>query len=263
LQRPYVWFDLTVEEIAKLMADGVETALLPVGCVEQHGFHMTTAVDTLTAEQVCRRVAEQYDCMVLPAMPYTFSGGLLPGTINVSPPVVALVLEDILRNVARLGFRSCGIVLGHGGTTNIAAIKDMLQYYFHRHPEDKGMVVSLLPVWEMSPTWLGYFNNRDFHAAIVETSLMLYLAPEKVRRDRFVRDEGEIAERMMDDCDYYQLAEKPVDLPHVIPYVSQRPEMKVGVMGLLEGISVELGEKVCNEMVAGIVEHLRKVEAGL
>jgi len=263
LERPYFWFDCTVEELNKLKADGVRTVLLPVGCVEQHGYHLTTAVDMLNAEQVSRRVAEQYDCIVLPSYPYTFSGGQLTGTINISPPVIALVLEEICRNMAQQGFKHLALIAGHAGTENWTAITEMLRLYFHRHPEHKDMIISLCPVWEFSPTWLDYFNNRDFHAAIVETSLMLYWAPEKVRKDRFVRDQGEIAQKMMDDQDYYQLVEKPIDLPHVIPHVSQREEVKVGVMGLLEGVSAELGEKVCNEMVAGIVDHLRKVDAQL
>jgi len=50
--------------------------------------------DTLTAEYVADRVAAAAGSFVALAVVYTFSGGELPGTINVSTQVLGMDVRD-------------------------------------------------------------------------------------------------------------------------------------------------------------------------
>jgi len=106
------------------------------------------------------------------------------------------------------------------------------------------------------------FDGHDFHSGAVETSLMLYWAPEEVRTDRIVQDEPEIAASLREHQDNYQRVERPVDDPHVAARVTQREEIEVGVMGYPEQATAEMGRQICEEAVSGVVDLVRKIEAG-
>lgn len=58
------------------------------------------------------------------------------------------------------------------------------------------------------------------------------------------------------------LVEKPFDSKYVIPKLSQKSEVKVGVMGDPKGANAELGEKVCEEVVSALSRLIRDIERG-
>ena len=60
--------------------------------------------------------------------------------------------------------------------------------------------------------------------------------------------------------DNYLVIKKPVDSKYVTPYLKQRPDIKVGVMGDPAGANAKLGEKVANECAAGIAKLIMKIE---
>ena len=51
-------------------ASGVDTAVLPVGAIEQHGPHLPLATDWAQAEAVAGGVAGRLDAFLLPGIPY-------------------------------------------------------------------------------------------------------------------------------------------------------------------------------------------------
>ena len=91
-----------------------------------------------------------------------------------------------------MGFKNIVILLGHAGTDNINALKNTLQMILRRDPEmAKKVSLSLVEAWNLSPTWLSGFTmepEHDFHAGMVETSLVKYWKPEVVREE-IVMDE--------------------------------------------------------------------------
>ncbi len=255
-----LWLKLTVEEIAREL-ERTSTVLLPLGVTEQHGYHLPLAVDVYNAEMICARASEQTGCLVAPTLNYAFSGGELPGTINISPQVYGLLIMEILRELCRHGLRHLILVAGHGGTDNTHAIKSAAEMFLRLNPQfaDRNLAVFLF--WEYSPTFLEIAAQGDFHAAWAETSLMLHWAGEEVRRERMVLDEPEFAALMRTDQDAYEAREQRVEHRAVIARRYQSPRMKVGVMGYPERASAELGETIAREAVAGLVELIRAMEA--
>jgi creatinine amidohydrolase len=249
--------NMTVKDMEEALQK-TKTVILPVGVVEQHGYHLPLSTDIHNAQELVKRSADRIEAVVAPTIPYCYSGGELPGTINVSPAVFSLLITDICSEFVRIGFKNIVVVLGHGGTDNLNAMKSSLQMILKRNPQLRDITLSLVECWELSPTWLKYFNmqpEHDFHAAAVETSLMMYWKPELVRKE-IVMDEPEIARMMRTDQDWFEQSEKNIDHKFVIPNVTQRKEIKVGVMGFPEMASVELGEKICKEIVDGFVEFI-------
>ena len=120
----------------------------------------------------------------------------------------------------------------------------------------------MIEVWDLSQTWLDGFGMKpehDFHAGMIETSLMMYWKPELVQ-DEICMDEEYVSRMMRTDQDWFEKREKVIDQPFIVEKVSQKDEIKVGVMGFPEKASRELGEKICKEMVESLVEYVNLLD---
>ena len=254
-----IMYNMTVEEVREGLKE-TQTVLVPVGVVEQHGYHLPLSTDIHNAQEIATRAAEETGTFVAPTVHYAFSGGMLPGTINLSPQVTSLVLMDICRSLILQGFRNLLLVLGHGATENIRAAEDAALMVQRLSPET-GAAIALVRFWQLSPTYAQAKEERDYHAGKYETSLMLYWKPELVKLDRAQLDAPELAQRMREDPDAYLVSEKRVEDPNVVPRQQQDPNMQVGVMGDYSGASAEFGEIMCREAVAGLVSLIQKMES--
>lgn len=252
---------MTVKEMEEAL-EKTKTVIIPFGCVEQHGYHLPLSTDIHYATEVARRAADRLNAVIAPTIPYTFSGGELMGTVNVSPHVFSLYLSDICSEFARMGFINIVVYVGHGGTDNLDVVNSALTMLLRRNVHLRDSVtISLFDCSQLSETWSRIMDEgeeKDFHAGWVETALMMYWKPELVR-DTVVTDESDVARMLRTDCDWYALVEKDADDKFIIPKVRQRKEIKVGVMGFPEKASRELGEKISREMEDGLVSYIGKL----
>lgn len=250
----YIMKDMTVEDMNQLQ---VKTVIIPVGVVEQHGFHLPLCTDICNAEKPIELAGDRLEALIAPTVNYCFSGGTLRGTINVTPNVFGLYVTDICKEFIRLGFKNVVLFLGHAGTENINALRDSLQMLM-RSLDRKDITISLVCPWDLSPShWFGEIENgeKDFHAGLTETSLMLYWAPELVR-EKIVMDEEEISRNMRSDQDWYATSEKAVEHPLVLANVQQREEIKVGVMGFPEKATKEYGKVIAEEITENLIAYV-------
>lgn len=253
----YFMENMTVKDMREVL-DKTTTVIVPVGVVEQHGYHLPLSTDYHNANELPRRAGERLNAVVAPTVPYCYSGGELPGTINISPQVFSLLIMDICHELVRNGFMDIVVLLGHAGTDNINALKSSLQMILKRNPDMSDITLSLVECWELSPSWLECFHmqpEHDFHAGMAETSLMMYWKPELVK-ENIVMDEPEISRMMRSDQDWFEVQEKKVDHKFIVPKLYQRKEIQVGVMGFPEKANKELGEKICNEMKEGLIKYI-------
>lgn len=254
---------MTVKDMQEAMQK-TKTVIIPTGVVEQHGYHLTFATDIFNAVKPTIYAGDRLNAVVAPSVNYCFSGGELLGTVNVSPNAFGIYISEIVSEFARMGFENIIVLLGHAGTDNINALKNSLQMLLRRNKNiSEKICLCLVEAWNLSPTWLSGFAlepEHDFHAGLMETSMMMYWAPEYVR-DEIVQDEEYYAKMMRTDQDWFEKRTKPFDSPFVIETVGQRDEIKVGVMGLPELATKELGEKICNEIVDNLCEFVNKLES--
>jgi creatinine amidohydrolase len=260
MSRARIWEKMTVREVRKALLE-TQTVLVPVGVTEQHGYHLTLDTDSQSAFQICKRTADRTGSLVAPTMTYTFSGGELPGTINIDYHLVSLLISEIIRALCANGLRNIILVLGHGGSENDRATQEGAEMFFRQHPQYADRNVAVFRFWKGSELCRKAFEDGDFHAGYFETSMMKFWAPDDVRAE-IVLDEPELVARMREDPDNYQVFTANVDDPAIVKRVAQNPEIEVGVMGDPSEASVELGEAICNEAVAALVALVRKVEAG-
>ena len=178
------WHQLTWEEVGRLVQQGMDTALLPVGATEQHGPHMGCGMDAEIALQLTRAVAEQTGAALLPTLPYGCSLGhsqRWPGTLALQPKTLIDVVHQIGDWVYASGFRRLFIINTH--VTNFAPLRCALEMLRAEHD---GFMVALVNSASISERVRErhFHDAEDWHANEAETSLMLDLRPDMVREER-------------------------------------------------------------------------------
>ena len=178
------WEELTWEDVAALRASGMDMVILPVGATEQHGRHLPLGVDTYSAEAVAHGASARTGIPVLPALAIGCSLGhsrKWPGTLSLRPETLTRILVDVVEWVESASFSRMLVLNGH--YTNWAPLRSGLETIRHERP---GMRLAIRSLWDLSPE-IGRRYSEDaanFHANQAETSLMLALRPDLVRRER-------------------------------------------------------------------------------
>ena len=188
---PLFWDSLTWEEIKALRASGMEMVLLPVGATEQHGPHLGTGMDTVSATRLAHAVSAQTGVPVLPALPYGCSLGhsrFWPGTLSLQPQTLIDTVVQIFDWVHSAGFNRMMMINGH--VTNFAPLRCALEII---RSQFDGAMVAVRSVAEISARVRAEFfaDGEDWHANSAETSLMLALAPEMVRPEKLNASDDE------------------------------------------------------------------------
>jgi len=251
--------NMTVREVRGYLAER-PSVILGLGVIEQHGYHLPLCTDALMAREFTRRVGERIGMLVAPTIHMSFSGGQLPGTININPNVMGLLVAETLRSLAAQGFRNIFMLLCHGGSENARSLDNALKLLLRDDPSFKNVMLVLAPEWKFSETWLGSLDEGDWHAGWLETSIIMALAPDLVQIDKMELDAPEVVADMRLHPDNYQRAHKPVDHEFVVPRMAQRPEVRVGAMGDPAKASVELGRQIAVEVVDGVSDLFVKLE---
>lgn len=167
--------------------------LLPVSAIEQHGHHLPLSVDAEINRGIVRRAVEimpkALPASVLPESVYGRSEEHqgFPGTLTIEPGRLAHVWHDIGRSLARAGLRKLVIFNSHGGQPQIVDLAA------RRMRVERKMLVVQADWWRLAPPAAvlppGSLPEEELrhgiHGGAVETSMMLHLRPELVRRERF------------------------------------------------------------------------------
>jgi len=256
----YIMEFMTVREMEEALTK-TRTVILPMGVIEQHGYHLPLYTDVYNAYEIAKRVAPVAGCVVAPPIIYSFSGGELAGTTDISPQTLAQVVTDLLLSLANQGFLNIIVLLGHGGSENQKAALDAADMFYRRYRRYRDICIATVTFTDLAPSVRECFAAKDFHAAYLETSLMLYWHPELVRpKELWVRDEPDLVALFARDQDAYQTRTRLVDHPMVVPIVTQNERMRVGVMGDPSQANAEFGRKVAMEAVDGLVQLIKKME---
>lgn len=178
------WHTLSWEEVGSLVAQGIDTAILPVGATEQHGPHLGCGMDAEIARQACHAAAEITGALLLPTLPYGCSIGhsrRWPGTLALQPKTLIDVVKDIGDWAYTSGIRRLFMINSH--VTNVAPLRCSLEMLRAEHDD---MMVALLNTATVSERVRErhFADADDWHANQAETALMMAVAPELVRPEK-------------------------------------------------------------------------------
>lgn len=178
---------LTSPEIRDLPDKDRTVIVLPVASIEQHGPHLPVYTDSLIGEAVVAaaldRLPAEAPVWRLPLISYGKSTehSAFAGTLSLTADTLINTLRNIGRSLAQAGFKRLAIVNAHGGNTEIVdfVIRDIRQ-------ETGMMVFALHPFLRLGQVTQGISQDEmvyGIHAGDVETSILLAIRPEWVRRD--------------------------------------------------------------------------------
>ena len=144
--------------------------VVPLGSTEQHGPHLPLDTDTVIAVAVAERAAAAVPAAVVaPAFAIGASGehAGFAGTLSIGTEVLAAAIVEIVRT-AGPEFERVVLVNGHGGNVDAVRVASSTC-------AAEGRTVTV---------WHPVHAGGDAHAGRTETSIMLAIAPERVRVDR-------------------------------------------------------------------------------
>lgn len=228
----------TCEEIEN---SGVDTVILPLGSIEQHGPHMPIGTDYFLANAFAEAVGKELNALVYPAIPFSncYEHKSSLGTLGFRPQTLMTMLQDLVLGLHHQGFKKIVVLLGHGGIFSAApAIRELNAL------TDDLQVVCALPDFVTEKEDGVLETPGEIHAGEHETSMMMYLHPEVVR-----------TEKMADaDCipDYPQ------------PFLNFAPILALshnGVWGRPSLANVEKGKIFFEAQVAETVDYIKKAFA--
>lgn len=179
---PTAFAAMTSAEAGTLASQPVRpVALLPTGAVEQHGPHLPLGVDIWLASAVARAVAEGQEA-IRACEPFAYGSSqhhrAFPGTMSLSPRTFIAVLVDLCECLWQDGFLPV-ILNGHGG--NRAAIQVAVTTLGQRGVVSAGFSYFDL-ITDIAGEVLPDVAGGTGHACALETSLMMHVVPESVRK---------------------------------------------------------------------------------
>jgi len=240
-----MWKLLTAAQLRDKAQAGA-VVVLPVASMEQHGPHLPVGVDTILCEGVCQAAAEAVAADVPVVVAPTLWCGMAEhhmafgGTFTFDIPTYQAVLLSLLGSIQRHGFKRVLIVNGHGG--NIAALAAFLPDLARQ----TGLALRVTTYFEQAKAALAEVledQESVHHACEAETSMMMVLAPDTVRRDKLPEAHGPP-----------RLTLQPAG---VARYRSFRDFSPSGVVGDARRSNAQKGEKLVTACRNGIAAVLR------
>lgn len=163
--------DKTYEEVREYLKIN-RNLIIPVGTCEQHGPHLPLDNDILCAKYLAEELSKATGCLVAPTINY---GVNLPcdksfaGTTSISKETLRRLVTEIIDWWQSQGFEQFFILGFHGDPFHIEALSDISEN------------VHLIEPYEIDYTDILDKQATMRHACEAETSVALYLYPEKVR----------------------------------------------------------------------------------
>src|SRR2546421_7535727 len=238
--------NLSWPEVRKLKP-AKTVVLFPLGSFEQHGHHLplTTDADIVTA--IARRLEQKRPDKIL-CLPTLWPGHsthhlFFPGTLSVRQlPYIQLVIE-LCHSIVKMGGQRIFLLNGHGG--NDVPVRAALRELKSDFPKAQFVFASY---WSLAAQSITQARESELgglgHACEMETSIMLYLHPERVNLRLAKRDGPKHTDK-----------HRKSDMQYVRPiyFVNEFHEIsKTGAIGHPEVASARKGKRFLDGIVQDV-----------
>ena len=165
-------YDLTWPEVEAYLESN-HHLILPVGTCEQHGLHLPLDTDTIIANRIADVLSEEAGILVGPTLNY---GVNLPcdqtyaGTCSTTGELLGRFVASILAWWKGQGFRRFFVLSAHGDSHHVEALEAA-----------DPAAVRVLELYDFAIPAILERQQGAKHAGEVETSVRMYLYPDRVR----------------------------------------------------------------------------------
>lgn len=143
-------------------------AVLPVGSIEYHGPGAPFGTDTILATGFAERLASVRDCLVFPAVAYSFVPRLTlqhgPG-VSVAPEAFLAYLTEVVRGIVASGVSRLLVINGH--SENQYALRLAAETVASEAPDASILICNW---WRLAPAGLFPENDGHGHGGPLEIS---------------------------------------------------------------------------------------------
>lgn len=214
--------------------------VIPIGAqAKEHGHHLPLNNDFLMAEYLKHAVAKRLYVMIAPTINYSFYPAMAeyPGSVSLKSETASAMFVDIVESLARFGPRHFYFL--NTGISTIKPLKVAAEAL-----AEQNIVVTYSDLRVLLETVRIEVEEQEggTHADEIETSIMLFIAPEIVKMDRAIPD-------------FHGDGPGPFSR-------EQRPDAvysPTGAWGDPTRATREKGERLVNALVTGITDDINRL----
>ncbi|MFW9902998.1 MAG: creatininase family protein [Candidatus Thorarchaeota archaeon] len=183
--------EMNWQDIKEAITQGYTTVVFGIGSIEQHGPHLPTLTDALIGDVLANKVAVKLKkTLQAPTIRVGCSNHHLafPGTISCKESTLKAIIHDYIHSLTLHGFRNIVLIPSHGG--NFQPTQETIDEIKDDYPDCKiiGLtdLFGLLDALHSFSAEFGVTKEESgAHAGESEASLILALAEDLVKKDRF------------------------------------------------------------------------------
>ena len=190
------WENLTAPEFERAIRES-GVCILAMGVLERHSEHLPLGTDFLNGHRLACLAAETEPAVVFPPFYFgqIYEARCFPGALTVKPALLIELLQAVLDEIGRNGFRKIIIVNAHGGNAHLipflaqSTLWEQKPYSLYWWTGDLGA--------ERQKLWQETVETKlHGHACECETSITLANFPDLVKMDAVPPQPGEPLGRM-------------------------------------------------------------------
>ena len=174
--RPLRIKEMRPDEIANTI-DRDPRLIVPVGTCEQHGPHLPLGCDTITVERLADALSAEFGVLRAPTLEYgvnVTTERVYAGNASLRRKTLHRALNDLLDTWESTGIREFILLTAHEHDPHLEALATVIT---------SDARVRVVDVFAMDFRDLLEGQTEPMHGDEVDTSLILFLAPELVRMD--------------------------------------------------------------------------------
>lgn len=215
-----------------------DLVVIPLGAItKEHGPHLPLNNDYLMAEYLAERVIQEIDVVMMPTIPFGFYPAFLeyPGSVSLEAETFKELVKDICVSIAGYGVKKFYILNTGVSTARVlgSASGELLE---------SGITMRFTDILQVGADAIEEVKSQEggTHADEIETSMMLYIAPDVVDMQKAVKD--------YDPRDRRGLTRDPTK-----PYTYS----PTGIWGDPTLATRQKGERIVEATVRDIIEDIR------
>jgi creatinine amidohydrolase len=151
--------------------------IVPIGTCEQHGPHMPLGCDTMIVERLADDLSAEFGILRAPTLEYgvnVVSERAFAGNASLRRKTLHRALNDLIDTWESTGVREFILLTAHEHDPHLEAIATITT---------SGARVRAVDIFDMKLSDLLEGQTEPMHGDEVDTSLILFIAPELVRMD--------------------------------------------------------------------------------
>ncbi len=183
-----VWLqELTWEDVAEYLKTD-DIILFPIGSTEEHGPAGPLGVDSYAAIALAEDAAKEAGVLTTPPLWFGDSPHHLdfPGSISLRTETLVEVAKDVIRSLARHGFKKIILINGHKGT-NIAGLTTACRS-LHQY-ELPHVLLALADPMYLAKGVAHIKEAVEHHAGELEISHVWYKYPHLIKKEKLTKEQ--------------------------------------------------------------------------